>query len=256
MRIIARLMPRISSRRVATNLGRLGLPHLRSRYGPLLVTCDGDETYLYCLTGAYGDFIPAILRQRSKAYSFLDIGANIGIFSLIAAAQPLCRQTIAIEPNPDVFQILQQNVALNRLDIRSCCCAIAAPGELEDGLQLYVPHGHSGKGSLLGPPTDDGTASRLSVDGRGVEFLDGLAAEIEGALICKIDVEGGEPQVLSLVLESALAPNIDQLIVELNFDLYVKQAFQAKRMLTEHGWILTAVSDHAARVQDTLWTRP
>ena len=41
--------------------------------------------------------------------SFLDIGANIGSFSLIASEQEKA-QVYAFEPHPDTFRLLQRNV--------------------------------------------------------------------------------------------------------------------------------------------------
>ena len=45
--------------------------------------------------------------------SFLDIGANIGSFTLIASEQEKAR-TYAFEPHPETFRLLQRNVELNR----------------------------------------------------------------------------------------------------------------------------------------------
>ncbi len=45
--------------------------------------------------------------------SFLDIGANIGSFTLIASEQEKAR-VYAFEPHPETFRLLQRNVELNR----------------------------------------------------------------------------------------------------------------------------------------------
>ena len=45
--------------------------------------------------------------------SFLDIGANIGSFTLIASEQEKAR-AYAFEPHPETFRLLQRNVELNR----------------------------------------------------------------------------------------------------------------------------------------------
>jgi len=60
---------------------------------------------------AYGEqFLTAgMCEYFSNEATFLDIGANIGCFTVMAAKR--CKAVYAFEPNPDYFALLQQNVA-------------------------------------------------------------------------------------------------------------------------------------------------
>lgn len=51
---------------------------------------------------------------------FFDIGANVGLFSLIAAHSHPRLRIIAFEPNPKNFDILRRNVAANRFEEIIC----------------------------------------------------------------------------------------------------------------------------------------
>ena len=59
-------------------------------------------------------FMMHLLRPED---TFVDIGANIGSYSVLSAGVVGCH-TLAIEPVPSTFQLLRQNVGLNRLDER------------------------------------------------------------------------------------------------------------------------------------------
>src|SRR6476661_2982883 len=57
-----------------------------SVYGPLLQNRWHDATFRFCISGMYGTYFSDFLRKIPYPYSFVDIGANIGLYSLIAAA--------------------------------------------------------------------------------------------------------------------------------------------------------------------------
>lgn len=66
--------------------------------------------------------------------TLLDIGANIGVISVGALATGQMARAVAIEPAPRNFELLEQNVAHNRLKerIESVQAAVSdSPGELE-----------------------------------------------------------------------------------------------------------------------------
>ena len=57
----------------------------KSAYGVKLHSKWGDATFNLCLSGTYGYFFSDFLNNIEKPYSFLDIGANQGIYSLVAS---------------------------------------------------------------------------------------------------------------------------------------------------------------------------
>ncbi|MBT8394998.1 MAG: FkbM family methyltransferase, partial [Bacteroidia bacterium] len=46
---------------------------------------------------------------------FLDIGANVGAYTILASGEKNCK-SIAIEPIPETFNYLKKNIELNKLD--------------------------------------------------------------------------------------------------------------------------------------------
>lgn len=123
-------------------------------------------------------------RALPRGGVFVDIGANMGFFSLFAATRGAT--VVAVEPHPRLFQRLAVNVALNDAKARLFNCAVgAADGEavLLDAADLGIGHiVESGAG--------------LSVP---VRRLAGILAEADVTAIdaLKIDIEGYEDRALA-----------------------------------------------------------
>ena len=67
----------------------------------------------------------------------LDVGANIGIFTLFAAKQGA--QVYAFEPVPPTFEVLQHNIRLHRLDSVAHTRNIGISDRLEEKLMFHYP---------------------------------------------------------------------------------------------------------------------
>ena len=53
----------------------------------------------------------------TKVDTIADVGANVGIFSVLAKANNPNAKVIAFEPQPNIFEILKKNNAINKFDI-------------------------------------------------------------------------------------------------------------------------------------------
>jgi FkbM family methyltransferase len=53
----------------------------------------------------------------TKSNTIADVGANVGVFSVLAKANNPNAQVIAFEPQPNIFEILKKNNAINNFDI-------------------------------------------------------------------------------------------------------------------------------------------
>ena len=124
--------------------------------------------------------------------TFFDIGANIGIYSLIAANDRHRRRVYAFEPVPRVLDCLLRNVKLNKLhNIHINACAIT---NYQGEIPLYIPN------SAI--PTD---ASTLKGFRKASEIISVQAMTIDSFIskndilrvdLIKIDTEGTEHEVL------------------------------------------------------------
>lgn len=122
---------------------------------------------------------------------FLDIGANMGYYSLMAAHQG-AGKVVAFEPNPAMYSRLQFNIEANGLENRITALPIAL-GDQTATTTMIVSDRDMG-GSHIGAH-DDGSGTPIDVQmkpladvlaERGIAHVDAM----------KIDVEGMEDAVL------------------------------------------------------------
>ncbi|WP_337997627.1 FkbM family methyltransferase [Oleispirillum naphthae] len=125
---------------------------------------------------------------------FIDIGANIGVYSLRAAslAGPQGR-IVAVEPGADALAALRRNMALN--PERAVTVVAAALGDHTGTATLYhVGNGYDPQAfSLLSDETANGEESVP------LTTLDAMCADLALAQVdcVKMDAEGVEPLVLA-----------------------------------------------------------
>lgn len=139
---------------------------------------------------------------------FIDIGANVGSYTLLASG--ICgAKSTAIEPIQSTFELLNKNVLLNNL---------------QNKVVLY----NAGAGAALGNlvfTTDQDTTNHVIIDDKQllegniinvpILTIDTLIIPNTPSLI-KIDVEGFETEVLKGMSATLRNPALKAIIIELN----------------------------------------
>lgn len=158
-----------------------------------------ESTFLFAergMTGATGNwycglheyeemaFVLHFLRQEDV---FMDVGANVGSYSVLAAGAVGAR-VISVEPIPATFRRLERNIVLN---------------DLSDRVELNCV-GLSSEDSELLFTADMDTVNHVMVEGETgaairvpVMRMDGMLSGKDVPTLIKIDVEGHELSVLA-----------------------------------------------------------
>lgn len=142
------------------------------------------------------DYILEMIKYFSKLdYNFIDIGANIGVHSILAAASNKNIEVFAFEPAPENILNFIKNQSLNNLtNIRFFSSGI---GSKNDGLKLHLNDGwNKGKHSIKIKRKENANfiyIPILSLD----SFVGYFEKNSKTPIILKIDVEGFEYEVLS-----------------------------------------------------------
>lgn len=193
----------------------LGKParYVRSRYGVMMRANWADRTFQYCYYATYGTALVDLLKGVDRPFAFIDIGANQGLYSVIAAQLPLCEQVFALEPVPATFLLLRDNIAAN--DAAAKVMAIdAALSDRAGAATISTNPAHSGTASLEHTATGQGSASH------SVRLIDHRAFDAlitwPSALVVKVDVEGHESVVIHELMKSRHAPAIQHLFYEID----------------------------------------
>jgi FkbM family methyltransferase len=146
---------------------------------------------------------------NSAEKNFIDVGANIGYFScLMSKLAGPAGVILAIEPEPQNLNLLEQNLKINNLtNVVVHSCALGA-SEGSAMLGLYKPS-NRGRHSLLAKDAK----SQISVP---VRTLDDIARtsgkNVSSWSLAKIDVEGYEGFIIDGARETL--PRIETLVME------------------------------------------
>ena len=150
-------------------------------------------------------FLDALTSCIPEEAIVADIGANFGLYALHCAN--IGCQTLAFEPAPSVFELLQSNIRLNQLESLITSSSYAVSDRTAE-TQFYVAQDGSFSGLR-----DTGRSKVTEIVNIRTCTLDEILTELGIAKLnfLKIDVEGSEWRVLSGATET-LKKN-DQLVV-------------------------------------------
>lgn len=185
--------------------------------------CENNQLWYFRMKQHYErEWIQAISKAMNNAESFIDAGANIGVFALTIAQAYPNRSVIAVEPLPSNYIKLKRNILLNGLsNVESYKAAVA---DTSDSLSFYVNPIHDGGGSIIQP--EDYRTADIKLDaGRyraqhpnfvAVEQVNSLRLDdlISTRTVVKIDVEGAEVSALQSGTSALRSGLIDVMVVE------------------------------------------
>jgi FkbM family methyltransferase len=150
--------------------------------------------------------------------TLFDIGANVGIYAILAAAQNPAGTVVAVEPMASSFARLCDNALLNGLaNLRPYCVAIGAEngvGELQLASLEAASSMHSLGASGLTESFGESVVMRTGI---GVVTIDSLAATTGIPTLMKIDVDGGEDDVLAGATSVLHDPRLRSILIEFNW---------------------------------------
>lgn len=191
------------SRRAAFLLRRLAIARLagdpvdtealgaRMRLHPYRNVC--EKRILFTPQFFDAEELAHLKANLTEGFVFLDIGANIGGYSLFVAAHagPTAR-VLAVEPQPDIYERLVFNLRLNPFpSVKAVACAVA---DKEGELTLFVDPENKGESSVKIMPQVTGAGS-IQVPAKRLLTL----IEEEGFTkvdAAKLDTEGAEDIIL------------------------------------------------------------
>lgn len=164
-------------------------------------------------------------------FSFIDLGANVGLYSLFVARWAGAgAKILAVEPHPIAVQRLRDNIALNDFNISVAPTAVA---ERDGVLELAVDSNNIGATTVRSGRRVRGRREQITVpactlhqlvDEHGFRRIDAL----------KVDIEGAEGHALSPFLATA-PPNLWPRLILLELHIAPAQC----RLLSELeslGW--------------------
>ena len=158
--------------------------------------------------------ISIFLRLSTKATRVLDIGANTGVYTLLACAANPGLRVLSFEPVPRVYGRLQANIELNGRSGRSVA-RNEAVSSFEGQTSFHVPFAEVPTSGSLNPGGFRNSSGELvEVD---VTTVDRACENFGPVDLAKIDVEGLEDAVLE-GMSHVLVGSHPAIIIECNPD--------------------------------------
>ena len=190
----------------------MGEVPVRTAWGVRMLSTPKDFTNSLSVTGAYTD-VYSFLDFLEPGMCFIDVGANAGVFSLVAAQRVGPEgSVIAFEPSPPMFRRLVHNAELN--GVANFFPLQVALGE-KTQLVKFHPGGAAHTG--LAHVGDDGTCSVIQSTYKDLEtIISPLIGDRKIAI--KIDVEGYELNVARSLLPLFGSSRISFVIVEVDHE--------------------------------------
>jgi len=176
-----------------------------------------------------------------------DAGANVGMYTIYAAAAGKAARVIAFEPESASYALLNRNIALNGLDgkVTALNAALSDTGKLD---RLYLSGlGAGGAIHNFGEDVDLNKKKFSSAFRQGClafsldEFIKRYAPPFPNHL--KIDVDGLEKEIVEGAAETLADPRLKTLLVEINEGL--KEDLELAEDIKKRGFRLRC-RKHAA----------
>ncbi len=178
-------------------------------------------------------------RFLRKGDIVLDVGAHVGIFTLVSALSVGGEGEVhCFEPVPANFEALSRNVELNGFDnvVLNRAAVGAEPGQARLGL----PEGAAGLGGETSAMYTVGGLAN-SVSARIVTLDDYVSDRLPGrpVRLLKLDVEGLEPAALQGFASRLAESPPDAVVLEVNLELLNRHEFTGQELLgalREYGY--------------------
>jgi FkbM family methyltransferase len=163
--------------------------------GKYIVYVDSDDldiTPHLCLNGFWESWITiALARILEPGWYCIDVGANHGYYTvLMAEATHSAGHVLAVEPNPQLAQLLTLTLEVNGFQHHTTVLQKAAADADTHRVNLRFPPHRTANATLFGPPR----ASDCIVEVETVT-LDRLTATWPRVDLVKIDAEGAEESI-------------------------------------------------------------
>ena len=175
-----------------------------------------------------------------------DVGANVGLYSLYAAALQPAARIYAFEPHVQNFSRLCENMQLNGFTNITPCCFPLSDDDAYATFNVYDTRPGSALHSLTALNDWRGSGKDLVQIRQGTlsVSIDTLVQRhgLPAPTLLKIDVDGIEPQILAGARALLASGRIRSVLVEVTENADRQGQTWAEQVLSEHGYRFTDVN--------------
>ncbi len=188
-------------------------------------TTDMIQRFIFCF-GVWEPNLTHFIENRLKGLSdrtFIDVGANIGYFSLLAAELMPHGRVISVEALPSIYANLKENININKYtNITAINCAVT---DTTHRVSMYPADiGNQGATTSIQGIIN---SAPINVDGRPLSDI--LSeSQVRSTRLIKIDTEGGEYAVFK-----GLLPILQQFPEDVELVIEITPQYLDKRKILD-----------------------
>lgn len=190
------------------------------------------KTFWLGISGYEEDELRIWVQLCKNSKNIIEIGGNIGYFTLFGASKQISKNYKVYEPLPYNFNLLVKNLELNRLN-HVQAENLAVVGKINSPtIKFHIPKDESSYEASVGGYVDNAEAiNRYSNKSIEVDVISSENIFLNADLI-KLDVEGSEYQILDAAKEDIICSE-PILLIEMR-----------KRTVNLRSWIFDLMRDH------------
>ena len=235
------------------------------RYSLELMPGDGGKSAELRINGVKEPLCMDLIgREAAGSRTIVDVGANIGYNVLVFAEKAPRSRIIAIEPVPETFRALNENIRRNKLgNVSAFDVGIA---NVNGQLPLYVSKKRNWSRFLM---TEEGSGDIIDVIPSKVVTLDTLASDegLAGIDFVRMDVEGFEVEVIEGMKGILKGRQRLKILMEMHWHLRARgdldsmlmtleeNGFRIREALVEDDWRMHFFVKHPLLKQPLDWFR-
>ena len=177
---------------------------------------------------------------------FVDVGAGLGVYSVLAAESNKKIRIIAIEPIEENFEVLNKNFVHNNIGAERAKCINAAVSSSTGKIKLYKSKASGNKNIF--PQPNSTTLEQLEVN--AVSLDDVLKDEQYKSLFIKTDTDGNELEVLKGLSSTFATCDDITILLEMNPKLFRLAGTSCKEMidyLTSKDFNVYGINDQESK---------
>jgi FkbM family methyltransferase len=192
------------------------------------------------ISSAIGEHLDRLAFERAHSGWVIDVGANIGYYSVLCSQHPGVEGVVSYEADPMIYERLEESMLLSGLSDRVIGRQVAVSSGAGTVEFFVAPSGNEGHGSLH---ADSSHRSSISVESVTLDAdLATLGIDPRDVWLLKIDVEGAESEVLAgagVTLSSMLPGAVVVLEVEDRFEsesIFAQLPFTYSAVEVDNGY--------------------
>ncbi len=169
-----------------------------------------DEEEIFILTEVFLEGAYNLITPPARKIALIDIGMNVGVTSLFFASRDNVDKVYSFEPFTPTFEMAMENIKLNKALSKKITANNYGLAREERLLEVSYSTEQKGRMGINGlPNTDDYVLGDVSRQTMKVKSAAGEIARIqhdikEHFVVCKIDTEGAEYEIVDSLYEAGL----------------------------------------------------